>query len=228
MTIVLAARRARGHIKGMTIRTTPDDILPTYQREALACQAARNKSMFEKSSLDRMLGIAPRNQSPRRLLDLGCGPGAPIATYLSERGLDITGVDGAQSMVDLFARTLPNAEVIHANMRTLDLGRNFDAILAWNSFFHLSHDAQRAMFSVFAAHSAPNAALMFTSGTSQGEAWGHAVTEEVYHASLDPEEYRALLGANGFKTLSFYPDDPTCQGHSVWLARFTGRPVTDG
>ena len=175
-----------------------------------------------------MLGIAPRNQSPRRLLDLGCGPGAPIATYLSERGLDITGVDGAQSMVDLFARTLPNAEVIHANMRTLDLGRNFDAILAWNSFFHLSQDAQRAMFPVFAAHAAPNAALMFTSGTSQGEAWGHAVTEEVYHASLDPEEYRTLLGANGFKTLSFYPDDPTCQGPSVWLARFTGRPVIDG
>ncbi|MDC1380470.1 class I SAM-dependent methyltransferase [Octadecabacter sp.] len=119
----------------MTIRTTPDDILPTYQREALAFQATRNKSLFEKSSLDRMLGIAPRNQSPRRLLDLGCGPGALIATYLSERGLDITGVDGAQSMVDLFARTLPNAQVIHANMRTLDLGRNFDAILAWNMLF---------------------------------------------------------------------------------------------
>jgi hypothetical protein len=48
MTIVLAARRARGHIKGMTIRTTPDDILPTYQREALAFQATRNKSLFEK------------------------------------------------------------------------------------------------------------------------------------------------------------------------------------
>ncbi|WP_235227071.1 hypothetical protein [Octadecabacter dasysiphoniae] len=105
-------------------------------------------------------------------------------------------------------------------MRTLDLGERFDAILAWNSFFHLGQDDQRAMFPIFAAHAAPKAALMFTSGTSDGEAWGHAVSEQVYHASLDPEEYRALLIANGFKVLSFRPDDPDCQGHSIWLARF--------
>ena len=206
----------------MTARSTPEDILPTYAREAEAFAAKRNKSLFEKASLDRMLGIAPRNQAPRRLLDLGCGPGAPIATYLAERGMAITGVDGARQMVDLFAKTLPHARALHADMRTLDLGETFDAILAWNSFFHLSQDAQRAMFGIFAAHAAPNAALMFTSGTSDGETWGHAVTEDVYHASLDPDEYRALLTENGFKVLSFHPDDPACQGHSVWLARFTG------
>ena len=170
-----------------------------------------------------MLGIAPRNVSPRRLLDLGCGPGAPIATYLAERGMAVTGVDGARAMIDLFTQTLPDAQAVHADMRGLDLGLKFDAILAWNSFFHLSQDDQRAMFPVFAAHAAPNAALMFTSGTSDGETWGHAVKEDVYHASLDPDEYSALMAANGFKVLSFHPDDPGCQGHSVWLARFTGQ-----
>jgi len=206
----------------MTARTTPANILPTYEREALAFQAKRNKSLFEKSSLDRMLGITPRNQAMRTLLDLGCGPGAPIATYLAERGLAITGVDGAAKMIDLFTATLPRATAVHADMRTLDLGTTFDAILAWNSFFHLGQDDQRAMFPIFAAHAAPNASLMFTSGTSHGEAWGVAATEQVYHASLDPDEYRDLLKTNGFKCLSFRPDDPECQGHSIWLARYTG------
>lgn len=206
----------------MRSNSPPADILAIYDREAADFQAARNKSLFEKSILDRMLGITPRNIAQRRLLDLGCGPGAPIATYLTERGLAVTGVDGAQNMVDLFAATLPNARALHADMRTLDLGETFDAILAWNSFFHLAPDAQRAMFPIFAAHAAPNAALMFTSGTSDGEVWGHAVKEQVYHASLDPEEYRALLIANGFKVISFRPEDPACQGHSIWLARFIG------
>jgi len=205
----------------MTSQSSPDDILATYDREARDFQAARNRSLFEKSSLDRMLGIAPRNVSPRRLLDLGCGPGAPIATYLSDRGMAVTGVDGAANMVELFAHTLPDARALHADMRTLALGEQFDAILAWDSFFHLSKDAQRAMFPIFAAHAAPNAALMFTSGPSESEGWGHAVHEQVYHASLDPDEYSALLLANGFKLISFRPDDPDCDFHSVWLARFT-------
>lgn len=204
----------------MTAKSTPDDVLTTYQREARDFQAKRNRSLFEKSSLDRMLGTTPRNVAQRRLLDLGCGPGAPIATYLSERGLAVTGVDGAANMVDLFTQTLPHARAVHADMRTLDLGAQFDAILAWNSFFHLAQDDQRAMFPIFAAHAAPKAALMFTTGTSEGEAWGHAVHEQVYHASLDPDEYRALLIANGFKVLGFRPDDPDCAGHSIWLARF--------
>lgn len=205
----------------MNTRTSPEDIITTYDRVAHDFHAQRGKSLFEKPMLDRMLGIAPRNQSPRRLLDLGCGSGAPIATYLSERGMDITGVDGAAAMVDLFTTTLPDATSVHADMRTLDLGKTFDAILAWNSFFHLSPDDQRAMFPIFAAHAAPNAALMFTSGPSAGETWGHAAGASVYHASLDPDEYRALLAANDFKVIEYRAEDPTCQGHTIWLARST-------
>jgi hypothetical protein len=44
--------------------------------------------------------------------------------------------------------------------------------------------------------------------------------QSVYHASLDPEEYRSLLTENGFDVLDFVPEDPDCNGHTVWLARF--------
>ncbi len=206
----------------MTTRSTPADILPTYERVASDFQATRDRSLFEKPMLDRMLGIIPGTPSKRRLLDLGCGTGAPIASYLADRGLHVTGVDGAASMIDLFEQTLPNATAVHADMRTLTLDAVFNGIIAWNSFFHLCADDQRRMFAVFAAHAAPNAALMFTSGTSQGEAWGHAGSEQVYHASLDPDEYRQLLTDHGFDVISFRPDDQDCRGHSIWLARYTG------
>ncbi|MDB2369096.1 class I SAM-dependent methyltransferase [Octadecabacter sp.] len=206
----------------MTLLASPDDIIAIYDRGAAKFQADRTRSLFEKSSLDRMLGITPRNVSPRRLLDLGCGTGAPIAKYLAERGMAVTGVDGAAAMIDLFDATLPHATSHHADMRTLDLGTTFDAILAWDSFFHLSPADQRAMFAVFARHAAPKAALMFTSGPAAGETMGHAAGAPVYHASLAPDEYDTLLRTHGFDVVDFRPEDPDCDHHTTWLARFAG------
>ncbi|MCG6903979.1 MAG: class I SAM-dependent methyltransferase [Rhodobacter sp.] len=197
---------------------TPEDILPTYERVAAQYARARDKSLFERKWLDRMLAHTP---PPRRVLDLGCGPGNPIARYLADRRARVTGVDGAAAMVALFAQALPDATVHHADMRGLELGEEFDAILAWNSFFHLSPADQRAMFATFAAHAAPRAVLMFTAGPRAGEPIGKVADQPVYHASLDPEDYHALLKDHGFAVLNFVPDDPDCNGHTIWLARRT-------
>jgi SAM-dependent methyltransferase len=194
---------------------TADDILPTYERVAAGFDRSRGKSLFERAWLDRALAHAPG----KRVLDLGCGSGRPIAQYLSERRCQVTGVDGAAAMVDLFEGHLPHAEVFHADMHGLDLQREFDIVLAWNSFFHLKADDQRAMFAVFAAHCTPGGVLMFTSGTSDGEVTGHVEGEPVYHASLAPAEYEALLQDAGFMILDRKFEDPDCQGHSVWLLR---------
>lgn len=194
---------------------TPDDILPTYEKVAKVFARQRDKSLFERRWLDRALSYAPG----RKVLDLGCGTGQPIAQYLTERRARVTGVDGAAAMVTLFAANLPGARAKHADMRGLDLAETFDVILAWNSFFHLSQEDQRAMFEVFARHAHPRTVLMFTSGTSAGEAMGEVDGAAVYHASLDPREYRQLLDAHGFEEIAFKAEDPECNQHSIWMAR---------
>lgn len=194
---------------------TPDDILPTYARHARAFAANRAKTLFERGWLDRALNHAPG----RLVLDLGCGSGDPIARYLSDRRAQITGVDATPQMVEMFQALLPDHEAIEADMRGLDLNRKFDVVLAWNSFFHLSPEDQRDMFAVFAAHAAPGAVLMFTSGPDAGEAIGQIEDSPVYHSSLSPDEYRDLLSAHGFEELAFTPEDPRCDYHTIWLAR---------
>jgi hypothetical protein len=104
-------------------------------------------------------------------------------------------------------------------MRALDLGRQFDGILAWDSFFHLSCEAQGRMFPIFRQHAARRAALLFTSGPCHGDVLGTFEGEPLYHASLDPAEYRALLDTAGFDVVAHIVEDTACGGHTAWLAQ---------
>jgi SAM-dependent methyltransferase len=194
-------------------------IVGLYERHAHAYDKERARRLMEQTWLDRFLAlIAPRGS----VLDIGCGMGEPIARYIVERGHDVTGIDSSPAMIALCRDRLPHQSWLVSDMRTLSLGRRFDGILAWDSVFHLTGDDQRRMFPIFRAHAAPHAALMFTSGPRAGGAMGTYGGEPLYHASLDPQAYRALLAESGFDVVSYTPEDPACGGHTVWLARSCG------
>lgn len=205
------------HGAQMTSRSTK--VIDSYNRYASHWQQLRSKSLFEKPWLDRFLGVLP--QTPT-ILDLGCGNGDPIARYFLEQGASVTGVDGACAFIETAKNALPAANWFALDMRDLDLSQKFDGVIAWNSSFHLSPDEQRGMFKVFQSHTSPRAALMFTSGTEFGEVTGEFAGESIYYASLDNEEYRALLVEHGFSLIAHLEKDPSCGDHTIWLARRTG------
>ncbi|WP_041316418.1 class I SAM-dependent DNA methyltransferase [Hyphomicrobium nitrativorans] len=189
-----------------------------YERHALAWDAARSGVPVESSWLDRFRSaMAPRGE----ILDLGCGSGEPLAGTLIRCGHRVTGVDASPSLLRMAAERFPDQTWIEHDMRSLALGVRFAGIIAWDSFFHLPRDDQRAMFAIFRAHAAPEAALLFTSGPSDGEAIGMFEGEPLYHASLAADAYRALLAENGFEVMQYVPEDETCGGHTVWLAKLS-------
>lgn len=185
----------------------------------LADDAWMDHGFMEKAWLDRFLALIPAGGS---ILDIGCGTGHPVARYMLGRGYAVTGVDSSPSLIAKAREHFPDREWIVADMRDLALGRRFYGLIAWHSFFHLTDTAQRAMFPRFASHAAPEAALMFTSGTHHGEAIGEWMGEPLYHASLDPQEYRALLAENGFNVVAHQVNDPHCGSATIWLAGRTG------
>ena len=188
-----------------------------YERHARDYDRDRSRSLQEKAWLDRFLGHV---QPSGTVLDMGCGMAEPIARYLIEAGFHVVGIDSSPSLIAMCRARFPDREWIVADMRRLALDRRFDGILAWDSFFHLHADDQRAMFARFAAHARPGAPLMFTSGSSEGEAIGSYCGEPLYHASLDPAAYEQLLAANGFSVRAYLANDPECGGHTVWLATY--------
>ena len=193
-----------------------DRIIQIYRDHGAAWDAGRGRSLFETVWLDRFRALLPNGGT---LLDLGCGGADPIARYFVERGFAVTGIDTSPTLLDRARERLPGHRWIEADMRDLRLAATFDGILAWNSVFHLRGDDQRRMFEVFERHAAPGAALMFTSGPAEGEAIGEFDGERLFHASLDGNEYRALLDRHGFDVVMHVTEDPACNGHTVWLAR---------
>ncbi len=197
-------------------------ILDLYQRHAQGWSDDRVAGGFpEEAWLRRFFSCLPMQGD---VLDLGCGCGRPVAAWLIDQGRDVTGVDGAAAMIAQCRAAFPRQTWLHADMRGLDLGRRFAGVLAWDSFFHLPHADQRAMFAVFSRHAVPGAPLMFSSGTHHGEAMGRLRGETLYHASLAPAEYRQLLGEHGFAVLDHRVEDPDCGGRTIWLARSVSPP----
>lgn len=156
------------------------------------------------------------------LLDLGCGSGFPIADFFLQHEIKVTGVDAASAMIEVAKKRYPASRWHTADMRSLSLGRKFNGIIAWDSFFHLNFAEQEKMFPIFRAHLLHPGVLVFTSGPEKGEAIGDMNGNPLFHASLDPNEYRQLLKLNGLEAVSFQPNDPDCGGHSVWLCRSLG------
>jgi SAM-dependent methyltransferase len=195
-------------------------IIGLYDENAAEWDRLRGPgSLFEKPWLDRFVGLLGPAAS---ILDLGCGSGRPIAAYFIRTGYAVTGVDASPALIDLCRSRFPQSEWIAADMRTLNLKRRFDGVIAWDSFFHLNPDDQRAVFRVFARHVQPRGALMFTSGGMHGEVLSEFAGEPLYHASLEPGEYRRLLHESAFQVVGHVDEDPACGGHTIWLARNNG------
>jgi SAM-dependent methyltransferase len=191
-------------------------IADLYERHAKNWEKDRGRHLFEKPWLDHFLRLVPAGGS---ILDIGCGSAEPIARFFVEQGYDVTGADSSPSLIDICKRRFPTQRWIVADMRELSLDARFQGIIAWDSLFHLCPEDQRQMFPLFRKHSAPNAALLFTSGPAGEEVIGEYRGEPLYHGSLDSAEYRELVDQNGFAIVSHVIEDIACEYHTIWLAQ---------
>ncbi|AKH99311.1 Methyltransferase domain [Hoeflea sp. IMCC20628] len=188
----------------------------TYERNAARFDAERARVLFEKPWLDRFAALLPPQAA---ILDIGCGSGDPIAAYFRSLGYRVTGVDAAQAMIDLAREKYPDGDWRISDMRHLRLGQTFNGVIGWDSFFHLTQDEQRTTLVRLAEHLGSGGALMLTVGPEAGEVAGHVGDDLVYHSSLSPAEYEAILAGLGLHIVSFASEDPECEGHTVLLAQ---------
>ncbi|KYG63943.1 hypothetical protein AZI86_14120 [Bdellovibrio bacteriovorus] len=171
---------------------------------------------MEKKHLDRFLAQVKKEG---KILDLGCGSGRPIASYILSQGFSVKGIDGSQKMIELAKKYVPSINPEVQDMRDLNLSEKFDGIIMWHSSFHLPYDDQRKLLPKLAQVLNPQGSLLFTSGPAHGEAWGENYGENLYHASLSQHEYRQILTDAGFRVVALDVEDKSAGGATVWLCR---------
>ncbi len=80
--------------------------------------------------------LLPKLKPGATVLDLCCGTGR-LAAELLRVGLDITGIDSSSEMLHYARERAVGAEFVHADARTFDLGRNYNAVVS--TFDSLNH-----------------------------------------------------------------------------------------
>jgi SAM-dependent methyltransferase len=197
----------------------PDRVAEHYERHAHAFDRVRRGQFPERGWFDRFR-IGVRRGGP--ILDLGCGGGEPVDRYLIDNGHQLTGNDASGTMIALARIRFPRHRWLHFDMRTLVFDEKFAGVVAWDSLFHLPHRDQAAMIARVAGWLEKDGAFLFNTGPAHGEVVGEQFEEELYHASLDPAEYRELFRAVWLTEIAFVPEDPNAGGRSVWLVRKLG------
>lgn len=154
------------------------------------------------------------------ILDLGCGTGAPVAQYLVGKGFRVVGVDQSAGMLEIARRAVPEAELIQADMRELNLEGGFAAVIAWDSVFHVERAFHQAVFTKIYELLVPGGWLLLSAGGTghegfTSEMFGH----KFFYSGHEPPETLRLLQAEGFEIELCEEDDPSSKGHIAILAK---------
>lgn len=114
--------------------------------------------------------VRERNPDAQTLLDVACGTGGHLV-HLRDR-FAVAGVDLDPGMLDVARRKLPGIDLVEGDMRTVDLGRRFDAVVClFSSIGYLRDLAELdAAVANMAAYLAPGGVLVID-GWIRPDAW---------------------------------------------------------
>jgi SAM-dependent methyltransferase len=140
--------------------------------------------------LDRLLPSPKDGEPPppRRVLEVGCGPGLRLAVLLQWHGKYLPeGLDYDPQMLALARRRLHDVPLHEGDMREFDLGTRFDAVMClfgMIGYMSTTADLARAIARM-AAHLAPGGVLLLEPWLSPDRAQdGHLKADSVRRGSL--------------------------------------------
>lgn len=151
------------------------------------------------------------------ILDIGCGSGFPIASYLIEHYFQVTGVDASKELLKIAKEKCPAMKQIYGDVRTVNITDKFDGIIEWWCLFHLPKEDHEKMILRFSNWLKPDGILEFTSGDTEYEGKDNAMlNQELCFYSLHPDLYEKALKENRFQILLKENDQDQ---HLVWICK---------
>ena len=139
-------------------RTGSEYDAPYEARAAAGLDVHGEANLIEKllhSDLNQTNSIPPFH-----ILDAGCGTGR-MAIELACRGMEITGVDLYEVMLNQAGHKAPQLDWRLGDLSTIELGRTFDAIvMAGNVMIYVTPDTEAAVLANMTHHLKPGGLLV--------------------------------------------------------------------
>lgn len=196
-----------------TLRQLVDRTLEHYHARADAFWEGTRHHDVEQNieALLRHIQAPP----PCTILDLGCGPGRDLQTFV-QRGHRAIGLEGAPALAEM-ARAHSACEVWQQDFLSLDLpDAHFDGVFANASLFHVPRQELPRVLRQLHATLKPGGVLFSSNPRGNNE---ESVNGERYGAYYDLASWRDHLVAVGFAELEHYYRPPGLPfEQQPWLA----------
>ena len=169
-----------------------------YNKIAEAYQTDR--SIFEhKEELQRLASLLPMDA---RVLDVGCGAGVPVTSFLVEAGFEVIGVDFSENMLKLARRNVPKADLIKESMTSLGFkDDSFDGLTAFYSIIHVPREKHLSMFQSFHRILKPKGVMLICMGPDEWEAIDEYYGTKMFWSHHNSERSLQLVKDAGFQII---------------------------
>lgn len=171
---------------------------------------------------EKHLNALVKRLSPkaRTILDVGCGAGIPIDSYLVKRGLDVVGIDISEEQIKLARRNVPQASYQVMDMSQLTKGQfAVDAVVSFYAIFHTPRERHEHVLSVLRSFLQSGGLLLITMGANE---WDGRETNflgtEMYWSHYGVEKNKQLVEQAGFRLIWAKVDPAGGEKHLVILA----------
>lgn len=183
--------------------------------------AERYSSQRDKFKNERYLKrLTKLLKLPATVLDLGCGSGYPIDSYLVAHGYDVLGLDISPKQIELAKQSVPEARYEVRNMLNLRPDEyKVDGLISFYAIFHTPRTRHAELIKTLASYLNPGGVMLITMGARDYEAQSEISTElRCIGCHFDPAENRKLVEAAGFSVKLDEIDASSNEHHQIILA----------
>ena len=137
-----------------------------------------------------------------RVLDAGCGTGAPTSTFLVGSGCEVVGIDVSSTMVELASTNVPGARFQVMDLLDMDMGPcSFDGIVSTYVIIHIPRENHPEVFRRFHRTLAPGGIILVTMGAIECEGVGELLGTRLYWSHYDREGSLRTIEEAGFDVI---------------------------
>ena len=154
-----------------------------------------------------IVSLADRLPVNASVLDIGCGSGSPIDVFLAGRQFRVTGIDPSEKMLEkAISLNLGMARFYCTDLFGFETGETFDAVIAFDSIFHIPFDLQKYIYPKVSTFLKQNGFFLFTHGKKSGTVHGTMHGEPFSYSALDQQILKNELNSSGFDIVEFHED----------------------